>query len=242
MATERHFIELGEIHVEIVRKAIKNLHVGVYPPLGRVRVAAPLHLDEESIRLALVSRLGWIRRQQERFLDQERQSQREMVSGESHYFQGKRYRLTVIEQKGNPSVTICSHDILEARVRLGSSREEREAVLDRWYRRQLREQIPKLLAKWEPKIGVTVAEWHIKRMKTRWGTCSTDARRIWLNLELIKKPLYCLEYVLVHELIHLIEPLHSDRFVEWMDKQLPNWRTLREELNRTPLSHTEWKY
>lgn len=230
------------ISIEVVRKDIKNLHLGVYPPDGRVRVAVPQRLDDEDVRLAVISRLGWVRRQQQQFEDQERQSQREMISGESHYLWGRRYRLDVVEQDGPASVSLPNSRWMELRVRPGTDRDKREAVLHRWYRQHLREQIPPLIAKWEPKIGVDVAEWRIKRMKTRWGTCNIEARRIWLNLELAKKPISCLEYILVHEMVHFLERHHNEQFGEWMDKVMPQWRLYRDELNRAPLAHEDWEY
>jgi predicted metal-dependent hydrolase len=228
--------------VEVVRKNIKNLHVGVYPPNGRVRVAAPLRLDDSAVRLAIVSRLGWIRRQQAGFAEQVRQSQRELANGESHYFQGRRYRLNVIEHDGLPSVFPSNSTTLELRVRPGCDRYTRETILRQWYRTQLRAQIPSLLAKWEPKVCVMAAEVRIKKMKTRWGSCNASARRIWLNLELAKKPFSCLEYILVHELVHILERHHSARFRELMDRLMPTWRLRRTELNRAPLAHQEWRY
>lgn len=242
MTTEQHQIEVHGILVEIVRKDIKNLHLAVYPPNGRVRVAVPLRIDDEAVRLAVISRLGWIRRQQQQFEQQERQSQREIVTGESHYVQGRRYRLNVIEHDGPPAIHLPNNTTMELRVRPGTSRDKREAVLHRWYRQRLREQIPGLLAKWEPKVGVSVAEWGIKRMKTRWETCNIAARRIWLNLELAKKPAACLEYILVHEMVHLLERHHNDRFRELMDRLMPQWRLYRDELNRSPLAYEDWKY
>ncbi len=228
--------------MEVVRKDIKNLHLGVYPPEGRVRVAAPLRLDDEAVRLAVISRLKWIHRQQDGFERQDRQSQREMVTGESHYVQGRRYLLNVIEHEGSAVVCLPNNKTLELRVSPGTSRDKREAVLHQWYRQRLREQIPQLIAKWEPKIGVTVAQWSIKKMKTRWGTCNIDARRIWLNLDLAKKPASCLEYILVHEMVHLLERHHNERFKQLMDRLMPQWRLHREELNRAPLSHENWVY
>lgn len=242
MAIERHAIKVCDISVEVVRKDIKNLHVGVYPPNGRVRVAAPRRLDDEAIRLAVISRLGWIQRQQKSFDRQVRQSRREMVTGESHYYQGRRYLLDVVEHDGRASVHIVNNTTMELRIRPSTSRDDREAVLLRWYRRRLREQIPPLLSKWEPKVGVNVAEVRIKKMKTRWGTCTSEARRIWLNLELIKKPASCLEYILVHEMIHFLERHHNDRFRDLMDQMMPQWQLFREELNRSPLASEEWKY
>ncbi len=242
MTTKRHQIEVRGIPVEVVRKDIKNLHLGVYPPNGRVRVAVPLRLDDEAVRLAVISRLGWIRRQQHGFEQQDRQSQREMVTGESHYVQGRRYRLTVIEHDGPASVCLPNNRMLALQVRPGTNRDQREAVLHRWYRQRLRAQIPPLIDKWEPEIGVTVAEWGIKKMKTRWGTCNVDARRIWLNLELAKKPALCLEFILVHEMVHFLERHHNERFRALMDRLMPPWRLHREALNRSPLSHEDWQY
>jgi len=242
VTTERHQIEVRGIPVEVVRKDIKNLHLGVYPPNGRVRVAVPLRLDDEAVRLAVISRLGWIRRQQNGFEQQDRQSEREMITGESHYVQGRRYRLNVIERDGSAAVTLPNNTTLELRVRPGTSRDKREAVLHRWYRQRMREQIPELIAKWKPVIGVNVADWGIKKMKTRWGTCTIAARRVWLNLELAKKPSSCLEYILVHEMVHFLERHHNDRFREYMDQFMPQWRLHREELNRAPLAHEDWRY
>jgi len=242
VTTERSHIDVSGIPVEIRRKAIKNLHVGVYPPHGKVRVAAPLHLDDEAVRLAIVSRLSWIRRQMESFARQERQSAREMVTGESHYFKGKRYRLNVVKRTGNPRVHVPNNSTLELQVPPGTDRAARQRILDRWYRRQLKARIPELLARWEPVLGVTVADCRVKRMKTRWGSCNIDARRIWLNLELIKKPIACTEYILVHEMVHFFERHHTDRFRELMDTSMPDWRVRRDSLNEAPLAHEEWAY
>jgi hypothetical protein len=242
MSTERTHITVSGIHVEIHRKAIKNLHVGVYPPEGKVRVAAPLHLDDEAVRLAVVSRLGWVRRQQKNFGDQQRQSAREMVTGESHFFEGSRYRLDVIENPGNPKVLVRDNNTLELHVRPGTDRSGRQKVLDRWYRHQLKARIPGLLDRWQPIAGVNVTDCRVKRMKTRWGSCSIEAKRIWLNLELIKKPTTCLEYILVHEMIHLMERHHTARFRDLMDQFMPDWRVRRDELNKSPLAHEDWVY
>lgn len=240
--TEKNIIEVSGLSVEVVRKDIKNLHVGVYPPNGRIRVAAPLRLDDEAVRLAVISRLGWIRRQQKGFDQQVRQSQREMVTGESHYYKGRRYLLDVVEQDGPVSIRIVNNKTIVLRIRPGTDRDDREAALLRWYRRRLREQIPQLLTKWGPKVGVEIADVRIKKMKTRWGTCTSEDRRIWLNLELIKKPAPCLEYILVHEMVHFLERNHNDRFRDLMDKLMPQWQIHREELNRSPLAHEEWNY
>ncbi len=244
MTTEQQSrrIEVAGTPVEIVRKDIKHLHLGVYPPGGRVRVAAPLRLDDEAVRLAVVSRLDWIRRRQAAFERQERQSLREFVSGESHYFEGRRYRLDVSEREGPPGVRLRGNAALALSVRPGAGRAAREAVLERWYRRRLRERLPAVFAKWEAKIGVRAAEVRIKKMKTLWGACNPEARRVWLNLELAKKPPACLEYIAAHELIHLIERSHNDRFRELMSRHMPQWRMHRDALNRAPLAHADWRY
>jgi predicted metal-dependent hydrolase len=242
MIPTRHIIEVSGIEVEIVRKAIKNLHLSVYPPEGRVRVAVPLRVDDEAMRLAVIAKLEWIRRQQQRFTDQPRQSQRQMLSGESHYIEGRRYRLRVIEQAGAPQVRLKGKAILELLVRPGTDSVKRRDLFNTWFRRRLKEVVPALIAKWQPLIGVEVAEWGVKRMKTRWGTCSIAARRIWINLELAKKPPQCLEYIVVHEMVHLLERHHNDHFKELMDRFMPQWRLYRDELNQFPLAHEDWRY
>ena len=229
-----HFINVQGTPVEVVRRDIENLHVGVYSPSGRVRVAAPVRLDDDAVRLAIISRLGWIRRKQAEFEQQDRQSQREFVTGESHYFEGRRYRIDVTEREGSPTVRLLNNTKMALSVRPGTSRDKREAILHQWYRRQLRSRVPALLAKWEPKVGAQVTEVHIRKMKTRWGTCNRDSRRIWLNFELVKKPASCLEYIVVHEMAHLIERSHNDRFQDLMGRLMPQWRMYRDELNRAP--------
>lgn len=241
MGSTRRMLVAG-ISVDVQRKDIKNLHVGVYPPAGRVRVAAPLRLDDEAVRLAVISRLGWIRRQQAAFTQQDRQSQRELVSGESHYFRGRRYRLEVIERPGPASVSIRNNTVLSMQMSPGLDADVRADLLDRWYRNQLRAAIPGLLDKWLPKLGVPAPEVRIRKLKTLWGSCNAEAGRIWLNLELIKKPPTCLEFILVHELAHLIERHHNERFLAIMDRAMPTWRASREELNRSPLAHEGWSY
>lgn len=241
MNTEKRQITVKGLSVQVVRKAIKNLHLGVYPPNGRVRVAVPLRVNDAAVRLALVGKLGWIKRQRVKFEAQSRQSKREMVSGESHYFLGRRYRLSVIPQEDAPKV-LTRKKLIELHVRRETSAPQRERVLRRWYRQRLKEMIPPLVEKWQEVLGVRIAEWGIKKMKTRWGTCNPDARRIWLNLELAKKPSPCLEYILVHELTHLAERHHNDRFISLMNRHLPNWRQHRQVLNSEPLAHDTWTY
>lgn len=240
MTTESHTLSVSGIHVSVVRKAIKNLHLGVYPPDGRVRVAAPLAVSDAAVRVAVVGKLGWIRRQQASFAHQPRESQREMVSGESHYYRGRRYRLEVVDTDHTPRVDLRGHQALVLHVRPGSTAEGRAVLLQRWYRDRMRELVPRLLTKWQAELGVEVREWGIKRMKTKWGSCNPKSGRVWLNLELIKKPAACLEYVLVHELTHLRVPTHDERFLGLMDRHLPSWRRRRTELNATPLGKEAW--
>ena len=215
-----HQITVSDITVDVVRKDIKNLHLAVYPPEGRVRVAAPLLIDDEAVRLAVISKLAWIKRQQAHFQSQDRQSAREYINRESHYYWGDRYLLNVIYHDAPPEVVVRNAHTLDLFVREGSDTAQRERVLQEWYRQQLKAAIPPLIAKWEPRLDVHVAEWYVKRMKTKWGTCTAEARRIWLNLELVKKPPQCLEYIVVHEMVHLLERHHNDRFVAYMDKFL----------------------
>ena len=182
MSTKAAEIRVSGLPVQIVRKDIKNLHLGVYPPNGRVRVAAPLSVSDDAVRLAVIGKLGWIKKQQAAFAAQPRQTEREMVSGENHYYLGQRYRLRVVEREGPSRVALRNATTLELQVRSGYEAREREQVLRRWYRGRLRELVPPLLAKWEAILGVSALSWGIKRMKTKWGACSADARRIWLRL------------------------------------------------------------
>jgi len=241
MSTDGHTITVSDLPIEIVRKDIKNLHLGVYPPTGRVRVAAPLRISNEAVRLAVIGKLGWIKRQQARFERQPRQSEREMVSGESHYFGGQRYRLRVHVANGPAKVVIANNSMIELHVRPGTSVEGRRHVMMDWYRQHLKHAIPPLVEKWQKRLGVEVSEFGIKRMKTKWGTCTVGARRIWINLELAKKSADSLEYVVMHELVHLRARHHDDHFVAIMDEHLPRWRALREELNCLPLAHEAWR-
>jgi predicted metal-dependent hydrolase len=242
MSTKGHEIRVAGLPVQVVRKPIKNLHLGVYPPNGRVRVAVPTRVSDQAVRLAVIGKLGWIKRQRARFTEQPRQTRREMVSGESHYYLGRRYRLRVVFRSGAGLVVQRGRTILELQVRVGADVERRERALLRWYRCRLRELIPPLLERWQPTLGVSVPDWRIKRMKTKWGACNVDARRIWVNLELAKKPVQCLEYILVHELCHLLERHHTEQFTALMDQHLPQWRWRRQELNSAPLAHESWAY
>ena len=241
MSIEASQMTVNRINVEVIRKDIKNLHLGVYPPNGRVRVAVPLAVSDEAVRLAVVDKLSWIKRQQAKFTAQSRQSRRAMVSGESHYFLGQRYRLRVLEHKGAGKILLRNKAILELHVKTQTSAKQRESVLYQWYREQLKQLIPPLLEKWQPLLGVKAVTWNVRKMKTKWGACNTQASSICLNLELAKKPLQCLEYIVVHELIHLLERHHNDRFTALMDQHLSNWRVYRDELNQAPLGYETWK-
>lgn len=241
MIIETHQITVSGLTVDVVRKDIKNLHLAVYPPAGRIRVAAPLRVSDDAVRLAVISRLAWIKQQRSKFTSQARQSEREYVSGESHYFQGSRYRLNVIYQTGAPRVSIRNKSTLDLYVRENSDQAQREKVLLAWYRQQLKELLPPLIAHWEAVIGVKVADWQVKKMKTKWGTCNIAAGRIWLNLELAKKSTQCLEYIIVHEMVHLLERHHNDRFIALLETHYPSWREARAELNELPLAAEIWK-
>ena len=208
--------------MDVVRKDIKNLHLAVYPPSGRIRVAAPLLLDDEAVRLAVNERLAWIKRQQKKFQEQERQSRREYVSGESHYFQGWRYRLNVIERDEPGQVVVRNKKIIDMFVRPGSSLPQRERLMRAWYRAHLRSIVTPMIAQWEKVMGVEVRNLGIKEMKTRWGTCDIEARCVWVNLELAKKPPRSVEYILVHEMVHLLGRNHNEHFLASMNKFMPN--------------------
>jgi predicted metal-dependent hydrolase len=235
-------IKVSDLAVEVVRKPIKNLHLGVYPPAGRVRVAVPLSIKNEAVRLAVIGKLGWIKRQRAKFEAQPRQSRREMVNGESHYYFGRRYRLRVVDSASGAKIVVRNASILELQVRPGTTAGQRERVLQDWYREQLKRKIPTILEKWQAVVGVEVAEWGIKKMKTKWGSCNARDGRIWLNLELAKKPVKCLEYIIVHELVHLLERRHNERFLELMNKFMLRWKTYKAELAQMPLGHDEWGY
>lgn len=234
-------IELGNIKIEVEQKDIQNIHLSVYPPDGAVRIAAPNRMEIDTIRVFALNKLKWIKKQQEIFKNQERETPREYLTKESHYFLGKRYLLNVIEHKHPPKV-VLKHNTIELYVRPNTSEEKRKEVMEEWYRNELKKITPKLIAKWEKVIGVQSNEFRIKKMRTKWGTCNTTAKRIWLNLELAKKPLECIEFIVVHELVHLLERSHNEVFVGYMDKFMPKWRFYREELNKLPFRHIDWKY
>lgn len=239
MNTASGYLTVRGIDVDVVYKEIKNLHIGVYPPMGRVRVAAPTRLDDDQIRLAVIQRLPWIKRQRKQLQDVPRQTEREMVTGESHYVWGNRRRLKVVERPGRTHLEIDG-DRLVLYTPAEATLEKRREHLDQWYRQQLRDALPELIAKWEAQLDVSVPKWTIRRMKTKWGSCNRESRHIWFNVELAKKHPDCLEYILVHEMTHYFERNHGERFAKLIDGFLPDWHNRRDCLNGEPLSAEEW--
>lgn len=234
-------IELGDIKVDVVFKNIKNVHLSVHPPSGRVRIAAPSRMSPDTVRAFAISKLSWIRQQQEKILAQERETPREYLSRESHYLLGKRYLLDVVIENARPEVEL-KHGNMILRIRPGTDESRRQAIVEEWYRTQLRQAVTPLLSKWEPLMGVKVERLFVQRMKTRWGSCNPKSRNIRLNTDLAKKPPECLEYILVHEMVHLLESTHNSRFVSLMDNFMPRWQFYREALNRLPVRHEQWDY
>ena len=236
-------IMIGDICIDVAHKDIKNMYLSVYPPTGKVKIAAPLRMDLDTVRVFAISKLSWIKKQQGKFLRQGREAPREYITRESHYHLGKRYLLKVIEHNASPKVAI-RHETMEMHIRIRphTGIGKRQEIVDEWYRQRLKEIIPGIISQYEDKLKVDVAEFAVKKMRTRWGTCSIQPKRIWLNLELAKKPKECIEYVIVHEMVHLLERHHNERFIAYMDKFLPKWRFYKEDLNRSPLRHENWSY
>ncbi|PID27972.1 MAG: metal-dependent hydrolase [Candidatus Cloacimonadota bacterium] len=235
-------IAIGDIVVDIIYKDIKNIHLAVYPPNGRIRIAAPLKVSREAIRLFAISKLGWIKRHKRNFENQERVSPRDYKERESHYFQGKRYLLRIKDTNGAGYVDLKEKTYLDLYVKANSNQEYKKSIINEWYRSELKKELPEIIEHWSKKIGVEVNFCGIKQMKTKWGSCNIEKKRIWINLELAKKPIHCLEYILVHEMVHLKERYHNDIFNSLMDFYLPNWKQIKEELNRIPISHSDWSY
>lgn len=234
-------INLGDIIVDVLRKDIKNIYLSVYPPSGKVKISAPQRMSLDTIRVYAISKLGWIKKQQEKLREQERETQREYQNRESHYVWGKRYLLKLIEDDKAPIVKI-KHSEMILRVRPGTDELKRRAIVEEWYRIQVKDAASLLIEKWEPLIGVTVERFFIQQMKTKWGSCNHRTHTIRLNSDLAKKPPECLEYIIVHEMAHLLEPTHNDRFIALMDRLMPKWQFYRDHLNRLPVSHEEWAY
>lgn len=230
------------MEVLVVRKPIKNLHLSVLPPVGKLRVTVPLQMNDDAVRMLLATRIPWINKHRAKMELQERQTRREYVSGESHYYLGNRYRLEVVHANEPARVVLKGKSKIILHVPPHSTRAKREKTLMDWYRSELRTITENLFPIWQDKIGVYPSSIGIRRMKTRWGTCNQEAGRIWLNLELAKKTIAQTEYVIVHELLHLIERKHNKNFVKLMSEHLPHWRSAKEELNRFILSHEQWSY
>lgn len=229
-------IEISGIKIEIQKKNIKNLHLAVIPPDGKVRVSAPLHLSDESITMFIRTKLGWIKKQQAKFERQPRQSEREYISGETLYLFGQQYFLRVeYSYKGNSLILEGNEAILT--VRKESTASQREAFVNEWYRSKLKEKIEIYLPKWERITGLYCDSWQTKYMTTRWGTCNTNTGKIWLNLQLAKKPIECLEYVILHELAHLKVRNHGTEFVAILDQYMPYWRSIKKTLNDSLLDY-----
>ncbi len=239
MSTASAYMTIRGIDIDVIYKDIKNLHIGVYPPMGRVRVAAPERLDDDQVRLAVIQRLPWIKKQREQMQAAERQSERDMITGESHYVWGIRLRLKVVERPGRAHLEVDGQRLL-LYVPEGATTERRRDLLDQWYREQLRAAIPILISKWEPTLEVSVPRWSIRRMKTKWGSCNRETGHIWFNVELAKKHPDSLEYIVVHEMTHHLERNHGDRFTKLMDGFLRDWRSRRDQLNEAPLAHEAW--
>ena len=234
-------IKLGDIAVDVVLKDIKNVHLSIYPPTGRARISAPSRMNIDTIRVFAISKLGWIKQQQAKLRGQERETPREYLDRESHYVWGKRYLLKLVKANAAPDVEL-KHSRMILRVRPGTNDEMRQAIVAQWYREQIKAAVPDLIAKWEPMIGVKVERVFVQKMKTKWGSCNAATRSIRLNTELAKKPVQCLEYIVVHELVHLLERRHNDRFIALMNESLPHWRQFRKLLNTAPLGHESWSY
>lgn len=226
---------IGELEIELIRKDIENVHLSVYPPNGKVRISAPAKMTDDALRLFAVSKLSWIRRKQRNFIVQPRVATPEYKQSETHYFLGKKYLLNVISTNEAADVKIKSGGIIEIKAKQHSTRNQVHKTLTEWYRAQLKELVPGLIAKWESIINVKVEHWHIRQMKTKWGSCNTERKSILLNLELAKKPKHCIEYIIVHEMIHLLERKHNDKFRAQLDRFMPKWRIFRRELNRLPI-------
>jgi predicted metal-dependent hydrolase len=232
------YVQLDDVRIEIARKPIRNLHLSVYPPTGRVRIAAPERATDESIRLFAISKIGWIRRQQGKLRTQERELPCEYIGRESHYVWGRRYLLRVIERDSPPRIELTPRRLVLG-VRPGATQEHRKQVMETWYRRQLRAALPPIIEKWQETLSVRVNQVFIQRMKTRWGGSNPATGNIRLNTDLAKKPVECLEYILLHEIAHLRVPKHDASFMSLLDRNLPNWRETRDRLNRLPIP-SDW--
>lgn len=233
-------IQLGDISITVTRKAIKNVHLSVHPPHGRVTLAAPTSTRMDVARAYAISKIRWIREQRLKLTDQAREAPRQFIERESHHLWGRRHLLTIRHREAPPMVTI-DHKRITLAVRPGSPAAKRAEVIHTWHKKLLHEVVPTCIATWEAKLKVQVDGYFLQRMKTKWGSCNHRAGTIRLNTELVKKPRDLLEYVIVHEMVHLLEPTHSERFIAILEKHYPSWREARSELNDLPLSAEIWR-
>ena len=234
-------IKLGDVTVDVIFKDIKNVHLSVHPPSGRVKISAPTRMSRDTLRVFAISKLDWIKQQQKRLREQDRETPREYLDRESHYVWGKRYLLKLVEADAAPSIEL-KHSRMILQVRPGTNNEKKQVILEGWYREQIKQAVPPLIAKWERLLRVKVSQVYVQHMKTKWGGCNPATQSVRFNTELARKPRECLEYIAVHEMAHLIEPTHNARFVALMDRIMPNWQLHRRQLNQLPVRHDEWTY
>ncbi len=225
-------INIDTIEIKVIRKKIKNIHLTIHPPEGQVRLSVPISMDDQAVRLFLSSKLSWIKNHQNRLANQDRPINQDFITGEDHLFFGQSYLLTVFENSRKQGIVLSDPKNMNLYVKPGHTRDKRQKILIEWYRVELKKRIPAIIKKWERIIGVKVEDWGVKRMKTRWGTCNINGKRIWINLELVKKDPRCLDFIIVHEMVHLLEQNHNERFKAYMSQFLPNWQSIQKELNR----------
>lgn len=234
-------IQLGEITVDVTLKNIKNIHLSVHPPIGSVRISAPSHMNLDTIRVFAIAKLGWIKQQQQKLREQERETSREFINRESHYVWGKRCLFQIVEVNQSPTVHLQPGRMI-LRIRPEATEDRRKAVVEEWYRSELKSAASKFITKWQPLLNVEIKRFFVQKMKTKWGSCNPKKKTIRLNSELAKKPQACLEYIVVHELLHLLEPTHNERFRALLNQYMPKWTVHRQTLNRLPLRHENWEY
>lgn len=231
MNIKEYNFTVSGLEIDVVQKDIKNIHLAVYPPNGRVRVSSPISTKKESLRLMVISKLSWIKKHIQNMEEQVREPRRSYIQGESHWFEGKRYLLNIIEDSPTNKIEIRNKKYIDLYTTTKDDKARREQLIDGLYRLQLKQQIPALISKWEKKLNVDVEFWGVRKMKTKWGSCNPETGRIWLNLELGKKPIHCLDYIVLHEMIHLIERRHNERFRSLLGKHMPKWKSIKQELN-----------
>lgn len=229
-------LTIEDIDIEVVKKNVKNINLSVHPPDGRVKLSAPKSMDNDSIRRFVTSKIPWIKKHKDKFKNQVREIPKRFISGETHYFQGNEYLLNLVETNSKHRVEIVNNTTINLYIGKDSTKEKRENIMNEWYRDELKLLIPKYISKWEEVMNVSVDEWKIRKMKNIWGSCHIHNKKILINLELAKKDLIYLEYVIVHEMVHLLERYHNDKFRSYMDKFLPDWRNYNAGINRSGTS------